>query len=582
MTTDPRFNVALKYYHAGLHDAAWQVVSEIIAVPQVARDALRLAATLRLEARNFGDVISICDRMLSVQPDDVETLIMKGSALDQGGQPDQAVLVYKHAIALSPESSLAHNNLGVVYVGQGHFAAAANAFGKSLSVDPNNVAAIINLGVAQVERGYVARGLECFERALILEPNNLAVQNNQLFALHNISNDPVELYAKHRLCRPGLAQEGDFESTDRNPNRKLRIGYVSADFRYHSVGFFCEALIRGHNRQFFDVTCYSNVALPDATTQRFKEMADQWRDIQARSTEDLRTLIRDDRIDILVDLAGHTMGNRLDVFAARATPIQITAIGYPGTTGLSQYEGRIGDEITDPSSSDPFSSEPLLRIPGGMHCYTPSISAPAVGPLPCISQGPITFGSFNKLAKISPSTIDLWGAVLAAVPHSRLLIKTKPLVEAATRSALTARFDELGISAERIELRGWDPKDSGHLDLYNQVDIALDTIPYNGTTTTCEALWMGVPVVTLVGRTHAGRVGASLLTSLGMPELVCQNPQDYIECAVSLSANRTQLSVLRAGLRQRMAHSRLCDGVAYVRAVEDAYRQLWAEWSIKT
>ena len=196
-----------------------------------ADEVLHLAATLRLEARAFGEVVLICDRILSTQPDKIEILLMKGSALDQSGQPDQAILAYEHAIALSPESSLAHNNLGVVRLGQGHFAAAAQSFEKSLSVDPKNVAAIINLGVTEVERGYVAKGLDCFDRALVLEPDNLDAQNNQLFALHNISDDPAALYTKHRLCGQRLAQEARIESAERDPNRKLRVGYATPAYR---------------------------------------------------------------------------------------------------------------------------------------------------------------------------------------------------------------------------------------------------------------------------------------------------------------------------------------------------------------
>jgi protein O-GlcNAc transferase len=573
MASDPRLTLALKYHHAALNDEAWRILQDVIAAPDAEPTALQLAAQLRLASGDFAGVEAICRRLLTHDPHNDEAWNNLGQALDQLGRPDDALAAYERAIVEAPSSSLPHNNIGVVLLGQGKFVAAAKAFSTALRYDPNNIAAMINKGVTLVERGDIQLGLAQLNDALIRDPANQDAHDNRLFALHNVVDDPAGLFAPHRAWGQSAERVGARSFESRNPEQKIRIGYVSPDFRQHSVGFFTEPLLNAYDRRAFEVFCYSNVAAPDATTARFKAMADHWRELRGLSTQAVVDLITQDRVEILVDLAGHTMGNRLDVFAARAAPVQLTAIGYPGTTGLATLDGRLGDVITDPPANDIYSSEPLVRIAGGMHCYLPPAHAPAVGPLPCHQTGHITFGSFNKLAKISPTTIALWANVLAAVPQSRLLIKTKPLAEIETQNALAARFAAHGIGAERLDLLAWDPDDRGHLGVYGRVDIALDPIPYNGTTTTCESLWMGVPVITLAGRSHAGRVGASLLTSAGMADLICDTPEQYVARAVALSTDRAGLSSLRGSLRARIAASRLCNAQAYTQALEAIYRQ---------
>ena len=281
-------------------------------------------------------------------------------------------------------------------------------------------------------------------------------------------------------------------------------------------------------------------------------------------------------------LLGHTVGNRLDVFAACAAAIQVTGIGYPNTTGLLQMSARFADMMTDPfPQADAWSIEKIIRLKTGLHCYTVPSIALDVGPLPALARKHITFGSFNKRAKISEATIDLWSAVLKAVPFARLLIKAKALGEHAAQQHLAAQFATRGIAIDRLQLSGWRPADADHLALYNDIDIALDTYPYNGTTTTCEGLWMGVPVITRVGQAHAARVGASLLTTLKLPELICADAQAYTDCAVRLAGNFAALSELRRSLRERMRASDLCQPQKYAQAVESEYRVLWRNYCAK-
>jgi len=562
MASDPRLALALKYQHAGLNDEAWQAVQDLVADPHADIAVLQLGVTLRRASGAFDDVAALCRRLLQRTPDSTETWIMLGDALDHLGRPAEALAAYDEVLNRAPAHAMALNNRGAVLMGQGRFAAAAGSFQKSLIADPANVAAHINLGVAEVERGRVTQGLARFDHALSLAPDNADARDNRVFALHNIIDDPADLLAQHKR----FSAVSTKTRIARKSQNKIRVGYVSPDFRHHSVGFFIAALLKHHDRKFFEVFCYANVASPDAVTARFQTLADHWRDLRNLSTHDACEMINADGIDILVDLAGHTMGHRLDVFAARAAPVQLTAIGYPGTTGLECFDGRLSDELTDPAGMP--SAEPLIHIPGGMHCYKPATDAPPVGPPPRKKNGYVTFGSFNKLAKLSPFTIALWSDVLKAVPGAKLLLKTKPLVEQETAAGLAARFVAHGIGAERLDLRGWEPSDRGHLGVYSQIDVALDPVPYNGTTTTCEALWMGVPVLTLLGRTHAGRVGASLLTSASLTEWISTTPEDYVAKAVSLQAPD------RTGLRASIAASRLCDGAGYTRDLETAYRKL--------
>ncbi|MBL8643095.1 MAG: hypothetical protein JNK21_04110, partial [Rhodospirillaceae bacterium] len=437
-----------------------------------------------------------------------------------------------------------------------------------------NAAALVNLGVAEVETGNVTSGFARFEAVLTQDSANADATDNRLFSAHYISDDPQALVKLHRTWGQGLPELAFDGHENTDPDRPLRVGYVSPDFRRHSVAFFSEPLIVGHDRKQVEVFCYANLSAPDTVTARFRA-ASQWREIAGLSAEAVAAMIRADRIDVLVDLAGHTHGNRLDVFALGPAPVQVTALGYPDTTGLSAMTARLCDAVTDPPGAEAYATEKLVRLPKGLHCYAAPVDAPAVAPPPCLTKGFVTFGSFNKRAKISEATVAMWADILKAVPTARLLIKAKALTEAETKTALTAEFVRHGVDGARLDVRGWSPADADHLGLYNDVDIALDTYPYNGTTTTCEALWMGVPVITRQGETHAARVGASLLATVGLRDLICGGRDAYVASAIRLAGDHKKLSTERQALRARLQASSLCDAKGYARDVEAAYRALW-------
>ncbi|HEY9843927.1 MAG TPA: hypothetical protein V6D23_25880 [Candidatus Obscuribacterales bacterium] len=360
----------------------------------------------------------------------------------------------------------------------------------------------------------------------------------------------------------------------------LKIGYVSPIFRHHAAAFFIEPLLMAHDRQNYDVFCYSDVKTPDAMTRRLQSLAGNWRETHGLEHRALAELIHRDQIDILVDLAGHTAHNRLVVFALKPAPVQVTFRDYPNTTGLSTIDYRLTDAWADPPGlTERFHTEELVRLPLGFSCYLPPES-PAVADLPALSSGYVTFGSFNNLCKLSPATLDLWAGVLRAVPGSRLLLKSLALADAPTCQNFKARFAAQGIAAERLLLQGHSPTFREHLDSYRQVDIALDPFPYNGTTTTCEALWMGLPVVTLAGSTHVARVGVSLLMSLGLKDWIANTQEEYIALARHLAADPAALKQIRAGMRACLRASTLCDAERFTRSVEAAYRTMWQRWCL--
>jgi predicted O-linked N-acetylglucosamine transferase (SPINDLY family) len=344
----------------------------------------------------------------------------------------------------------------------------------------------------------------------------------------------------------------------------------------HSVAYFLQPLFEHHDREKFEITAYSNTDLADDVTEQLKRSCERWRDIVTMGDEQVAETILADEIDILIDLAGHTTGNRLAVFGRKPAPIQMTYLGYPNTTGLSSIDYRVTDELADPPGmTEAFHSEKLLRLPAPFLCYQPPGVAPDVVEPPMLRNGYVTFGSFNKAAKAGPETIALWSAVLRALPTSRLMMKSRGLASEGSRRRIIDAFASQGVSQDRLQLIEAEQPLAAHLAMYGQIDIALDTFPYHGTTTTCEAMWMGVPVVTRAGKTHVSRVGVSLLTAVGLSDLVAEADELFVAKAVAMTSKGAELTGLRAGLRDRMQASPLCDQGGFAKRFEVALRALW-------
>jgi len=507
-----------------------------------------------------------------------------GTALAGLGQYDDAVASFHRALAIAPEHVDAEANLGATLRDQGRLGAAAAAFERAIARDPRHADALANLAGARAEQGRAAEAIALYRRALAADPRRADAHSGLLLALHyDDCIDADALHAEHRrwaACHvASVAAFTDHPDNRPQPERRLRLGYVSPNLRAHSVAYFIEPVLAAHDRRGFEVFAYADVARPDAITQRLRGLVDVWRDLGGHDDDAVAAQVRADRIDILVDLAGHTGGHRLGVFARRPAPLAISYLGYPDTTGLGAIDYRLSDARADPPGiADRRCRETLIRLDGGFLCYRPPEDAPGVAPLPALARGTVTFGSFNNLAKLSPTTLKLWSAVLDAVPGSRLMLKARALGDAETRDRVAKLFAERGIAADRLDLYGQATSVAAHLALYREIDIGLDPAPYNGATTTCEALWMGVPVITLAGDRHAGRVGASLLGGLGLDDMIAPSPDAYVATAAKYAADRDRLAGLRATLRTRVLRGPLTDAKGFTQGLEATYRTLWRRW----
>jgi predicted O-linked N-acetylglucosamine transferase (SPINDLY family) len=358
----------------------------------------------------------------------------------------------------------------------------------------------------------------------------------------------------------------------RGAGGRVRVGYLSYDFRQHPIAHFIDPALRYHDRRAFEVFCYHTDVRTDAITARLKGWVEHWRSVPAATDDELEKVLRDDQLDILVELSGHCDGNRLPVLARRVAPVQVTYLAYPNTTGLRSIDYRITDAVADPpGEADELHVEKLVRLPGSFLCYSaPDVGAGSRTP-PVRRIGHITFCSFNNFPKITRTCIALWARVLASVPDSRLFIKTHGLDDPGLRALLLERLIQAGIRSERVSIAGPTQSHREHMESYGDVDIALDTFPYHGTTTTLDALWMGVPVVTLAGDRHASRVGVSILSALGLTELVAQTADEYVAAAVRLANNPEELEEMGRSLRQLLTASPLTDGRGFAAKLETAY-----------
>jgi predicted O-linked N-acetylglucosamine transferase (SPINDLY family) len=602
LESQKRFDEAVEYYRRGLREAPdspelhynlGNALKSLVRLEDAVghyRTALRLKPDFAQAHANLGGVLDELGRTpeaqahlneaLRLNPDYPEALNNLGFLLYHENNLDQALAALERALNLRPDYAEAHNNMGLVYSDKGDIDRALASYRRALEHKEDLADAYNNLAGNLFNQGHLEEAADTFTKAIAHGPDISTFQSNYLLALNYRADlGPGQVFAEHqRLGGTYPAPTIKRYPNTPEPQRKLRVGYVSPDFRFHSVAFFLEPILKAHDRSRVDIYCYADVARPDSMTGHLKELSNHWRNIRGKADQEVADQIQTDEIDILIDLAGHTGNNRLPVFARKPAPVQVTYLGYPNTTGLSTIDYRLTDLEADPIGQEAFHTEQLVRLPHGFLCYTPPPDAPEVATLPVLAAGHITFGSFNNLAKMTPKVIGLWARILKAVPESRLVIKNRSMKDGPTRERYLTLFRDADIGAEQLDLVAWIPEAAGHLGTYARVDIALDTFPYHGTTTTCEALWMGVPVVTLAGDRHAARVGVSLLTRVGLTELIAPSSEEYVQRAVELAGDTERLVQLRAGMRERVSNSPLCDVKSFTRALEGAYREMWREW----
>lgn len=611
-TPERLYNLGLAQHQSGdLEGAERSFFAAILRAPRFAEAYQSLGVTLAARG-NGEDAAAAFRRAVEERPDWIEAHLNLATVLANGRQPQAAFAVYRDLLARHPQNGHilfltgtaalnadfleeadrllrqallrsprdfgTMNNLGLVLARMGRVGEAVHMFRQAVAAKSDYVEAWFGLASALDTQGDAGAAQEAYRKVAELRPNDPGTDSN-LLMMRNYREtlSPAGLYAAHRRWgeRVEAALAPVVAATPRPAlpplaGRRLRIGYVSPDFRLHSVSMFLLPLLEAHDRTRVELFAYSNVELPDVITDHVRRSVDGWRDIQGLTDDVAAARIRADGIDVLVDLAGHTAHNRLGIFARQPAPIQVSWLGYPATTGLSAIDVRFTDAVADPpGESDRQHAERLVRLEGGFLCYRPLGPTPDPAPPPCLTNGFITFGSFNTLNKLNPEVAALWAQVLHAVPESRLLLKAGPLADGSVRQRVLALFASHGVPAGRIELRARVPDNDGHLKAYGWMDVALDPFPYNGTTTSCEALWMGVPVLTLPGDRHAARVGASLLTAVGRPDLIAGGADDFVRKAVALAGDRGRLVAGRQALRPLLQASRLCDAAAFARAFED-------------
>lgn len=498
----------------------------------------------------------------------------------------EALNCHQQATKLRPDAAAAWYNFGLTLSLYGKITEALECHDRALAVEPGYALARFGRAQALHQAHRMAEAVAEYERFLELQPNHHEARSYRLFALHSLEGVSREdLFAAHvafgRAVANTAAASRQFPNL-REPHKRLRLAVLSPDLRAHSCAYFLEPLLRHLDPAQFEIYLYHDHFRKDAVSERLQKLAAVWREFVGKSHAQVGAAIREDAPDVLIDLAGHTgMTNRLPLFAARLAPVQITYLGYPDTTGVAAMDYRFTDEIADPTGeADRFATERLVRFAPSAWTYTPPVEAPAVAPLPS-DTGPFNFGCFNNLAKITDATLETWGKILRSVPDSRLLLKGPGLSEVGVRESYSARLQRAGIPVERVEMLERTPDTASHLAIYHRVDVALDTFPYHGTTTTCEALWMGVPVVTLVGDRHMSRVGASLLTAIGRSEWIAKSADDYVRIASALAADRDSLRKIRSGLRAQLAASPLGQHEKQASCFGAAVRACWREWCEK-
>jgi protein O-GlcNAc transferase len=550
--------------------------------PNIA-DAYYNLGTIAQDKKYLNEAVLFYQKALQLNPNLDDACYKLGTVYADTEQLADAMSCYQKALQINPRLAPAHNGMGIVLQKMHDIDAAMEHYRRAVELMPDFVEALINMGNALRDFRFSEGAEDWYRRALSIAPDCTVCYDNLFFMLYQERYHPSDVFSEHllfaRQCAEQISSAVTPHSNERNPNRILRVGYVSPDFRKHAVSYFTEPVIAAHNKEVFQIFCYSDVSRDDVVAERLRRHAFQWQNITGMPDQQVADLIRRDGIDILVDLAGHTAHNRLLVFARKPAPVQVTWIGYPATTGLSTVDYKIVDNYTDPPGmTEQFYTEKLIRMPESFLCYLPDAESPDVGPLPFLSAGYITFGSFNNFAKVNPGVLTLWAQLLLGVPGSRLLLKANSLADKSTAKIVTDIFGQNGINTERIELHGLIPSSGMHLDLYNRVDIGLDTFPYNGTTTTCEALWMGVPVVTLAGETHASRVGVSLLSNVGLPEFIASSHEEYVDKTAALCRDLSRLKKIRQGLRDMMIRSSLTDAKRFTVNLENCYRSIWKKW----
>ena len=525
---------------------------------------------------------SFFTKATTVKPEFVEAHANLGATLGDMQRNQDALESIDRAVALRDNSSRLHFLRGVLLRNLFRIDEGIAAIRRSLELDPNASDALTSLGYSLLEQGDMDGAKDALTRSAAATPDAQSHSNVLMTINYHPGYTPADLYTLHRrwseVHELPLRNAIKPHLNDRDPHRRIRVGYVSPDFRGHSVAYFLGPILEHHDHDRFEVFGYAQVPNFDLDTYRLRSQIDQWRETASKPVDEIERMIRDDQIDILVDLAGHTGANLLPVFARKPAPVQINMIGFPSTTGLTGIDYRITDALCDPpGNSDAHNTEKLIRMPGTFWAYQPPPTDIAVGPLPADDNGYITFTSVNNFTKVTPEVQAMWARLLVAVPGSKLVIQASVMKSEVMQDRVRARFAAAGVEPDRLDFRPWTDM-NGYLSLLERSDMTLDPYPFNGGTTTCHSLWMGAPVLTLTGDRHASRMGLSMMTKIGFPEFVAYSPEEYVTIGAKLAADLPRLRQVRLTMRDHLKASPLLDAAGYTRDLEEVYRDVWAKW----
>ncbi len=579
-TIEHDLRIAFEHHRAGRMAEAIAAFGRVVALrPDSAEAHNNLGIVLR-QAGQLDGAIAAYRRALELRSDYGAAHNNLGNALLDARQTEAAVNHLRQAVALAPGSAESQNNLGVALHEAGQVDEALAAFESAVALQPDYALAYSNMGSSLTAVGQLDQALAAYRRALAHRPGHAETYSNILFTLHyHPDHDAQALLAEHRRWADAfaapLAAQILPHPNNRDPDRKLRVAFVSPDFCGHPVGRLLRPLFVHRDRRHAEFVAYSDVRAPDAVTDELKAATDGWRSIVGMNDSQVAEQIRNDGIDILVDLALHTAHNRMLVFARKPAPVQVTMLGLPATTGLNTIDYRITDPYLDPPGQTSADyTERCFPLPHSFWCYSPVDDSPPVTELPARAQGAITFGCLNQFAKVNRPTLELWIAILQSLEGSRLVLHAPA---GRHQDAIRALCRDAGIAADRVEFVARVPL-RPYLERYHHLDLCLDPFPCGGGTTTMDALWMGVPVITLAGRTAVGRGGVSILSNVGLTELIARTPEQYVAIARAWGADLERLARVRSALRDQMQVSHLMNGKQFAAEVEEAFRRMWRTW----
>jgi protein O-GlcNAc transferase len=581
---EAHFNLANVYKNQDRLDEAVICYGKALVIKPDYVEALCNLGNAQKDQGKMAAAIESLNKALAFNPEHLKTNNSLGIVHNILGGQNEAIACCRKAIAIDPQYADAHCTLGNALKDLGKMDEAIASYRTALNIEPDFAEAHCNLGNAQKDMGMLDEALASFRAALDAKPYFTVAHSNLLMTeLYLPGQTAKKIYELHCEWDGQHGYRGDYPDylNTPEPDRRLRIGFVSGDFRHHSVSYFLEDIFSEFDKTKLEIFAYATSADEDDLTARLKSNVDKWQKMAGIGDAQFCEIVAADEIDILVDLSGHTAHNRLTMFSRKPAPVQVTWLGYCCTSGLAAIDYILADPYVIPPSDENYYVETPWRLPGTWMSFSQPNVDVAVENLPALKNGYVTFGSFNNLSKMTDATIECWAGILQAIPDSRLLLKAKPLANDLAQEKIYSAFQERGVDRRRLTLKSFSPDKASHLGTYNEVDIALDTFPYSGATTSIEAFWMGVPVLSLQGDKFISHMGESFLHNLDLEQWIARSPEDYVEKAVAMASDLSMLSTLRQGLRNRLLQSQICNAPLFVENLEKAFREMWRIWCDK-